>query len=233
MQVVVPFAIGQVLHFVAGGRPSAWHKPVSVVNSWLILVIVGTAFSSTFIQADHLKSLNMADPKFYVPLMLLLPVHVVLLELIIDPTCSIVLERQPAEHDIMERQPRSPQEKILTSGTLIKSIVQGLFIFAASFGTYFVFLQQNPQNPALARTMGISIIVIANLILVQVNSSSYDFAVQSMFRLARDKVMWGVSIGTVAGLLLILYTPLSDVLKLAPLTAGQFLSAIGIAAGSV
>jgi Ca2+-transporting ATPase len=165
--------------------------------------------------------------------LLLLPLHVVLLELIIDPTCSIVLERQPAEHNIMDRKPRSPQEKILTAGTLLKSVVQGLVIFAASFGTYFLFLQQNPENAALARTMGLSVIIIANLFLVQVNSSSYDFALQSMIRLAKDKVMWGVSIGTVAGLLLILYTPLCAVLKLTPLSASQFFLATGIAALSV
>lgn len=165
--------------------------------------------------------------------LLLLPLHVVLLELIIDPTCSIVLERQPEEHNIMERKPRSPQEKILTAGTLMKSIVQGLVIFAASFGLYFMFLQQDPENAALARTMGLSIIVIANLFLVQVNSSYYEFAFQSMIRLAKDKVMWGVYIGTVAGLLLILYTPLNGVLKLAPLSATQFFLVIGIAAVSV
>ena len=165
--------------------------------------------------------------------LLLLPLHVVLLELIIDPTCSIVLERQPAEHNIMERQPRNPQENILTVGTLTKSVIQGLVIFAASFGTYYLFLQQNPANAALARTMGLSIIIIANLFLVQVNSSNYDFAVQSMISLAKDRVMWGVSIGTIAGLLLILYTPISGILKLAPLTAGQLSGAVIIAAVSV
>ena len=165
--------------------------------------------------------------------LLLLPLHVVLLELIIDPTCSIVLERQPAEHNIMERQPRNPQENILTAGTLTKSIIQGLAIFAASFGTYYLLLQQNPENAALARTMALSIIIIANLFLVQVNSSNYDSMVQSMIRLAKDRVMWGVSIGTIAGLLLILYTPLSGILKLAPLTAGQLSGAVIIAAVSV
>lgn len=165
--------------------------------------------------------------------LLLLPVHVVLLELVIDPTCSIVLERQPAEHDIMERRPRRPQENILTPGTFTKSILQGLFIFAASFITYYVLLQQNPDNATLARTMGISVIIIANLFLVQVNSSNYDFAVHSMVRLAKDKVMWFVVTGTVAGLLLILYTPLSGILKLAPLSLGQFFLAVGIAAVSV
>lgn len=165
--------------------------------------------------------------------LLLLPLHVVLLELIIDPTCSIVLERQPAEHNIMERKPRSPQEKILTSGILIKSVILGLFIFAASFGTYFVFLRQSPENAALARTMGLTIIMIANLFLVHVNSSDTDFAVQSVKRLAKDKVMWGAVVGTIAFLLLVLYTPLCEVLKLAPLSLRQFLFAFGCAAISV
>ena len=45
--------------------------------------------------------------------LLLLPLHVVLMELLIDPTCSIVLERQPAETDIMERAPRDPKNKLV------------------------------------------------------------------------------------------------------------------------
>lgn len=165
--------------------------------------------------------------------LLLLPVHVVLLELIIDPTCSIVLERQPAEKNIMERKPRDPQERILSSGILIKSIIQGLVIFGASFGTYFIFLRNNPENPPLARTMGLSIIMIANLFLVQVNSSNYDYTFTSMFRLARDKIMWAVVIGTFGGLLLMLYTPLNGVLNLAPLTALQMIISLTIAAISV
>ncbi|MCX5781063.1 MAG: cation-translocating P-type ATPase [Firmicutes bacterium] len=165
--------------------------------------------------------------------LLLLPLHVVLLELIIDPTCSIVLERQPAEHNIMQRPPRGLQEKILTAPILLKSIVQGLVIFGTSFGAYLIFLQDYPGNPALARSMGMVIIILANLFLVQVNSSNYDFALQSMRRLLTDRVMWIVSIGTFVGLLLILYTPASAFLKLAPLSTGQFFLAVGLAAASV
>ena len=165
--------------------------------------------------------------------LLLLPLHVVLLELIIDPTCSIVLERQPAERNIMERRPRNPDEKILTAGILFKSILQGLSVFAASFGTYLLFLQQSSDNASLARTMGLAIIMFANLFLVQVNSSDYDFAFQSVARLAHDKVMWAISLGTVAGLPAILYTPLCGFLKLAPLSAGRFFLAAGIGAAAV
>ena len=42
---------------------------------------------------------------------------------------AIVLERQPAERDIMSRPPRNPSEKIITAKSLFKSILQGLVIF--------------------------------------------------------------------------------------------------------
>ena len=101
----------------------------------------------------------------------LLPLHVVLLELIIDPTCSIVLERQPAEENIMARKPRDPKGKILTAGVLLKSVLQGLMIFAASFGVYLITMAGNEQNAPVARAMGLAVIMLANLLLVQVNSS--------------------------------------------------------------
>ncbi|SDM88656.1 cation-translocating P-type ATPase [Acetanaerobacterium elongatum] len=164
--------------------------------------------------------------------LMLLPLHVVLLELIIDPTCSIVLERQPNEKNIMERKPRNPKEKLLTVGGLTKSILQGLAVFGASFGTYYLVLMQN-GSAELARSMGLAIIMLANLFLVQVNSSITDFALQSIGRLMKDKVMWAVNLGTIAGLLVILYTPLNAFLKLAPLSLEQLLLTIGIAAGSV
>ena len=165
--------------------------------------------------------------------LLLLPLHVVLLELVIDPTCSVVLERQPAEQDIMERSPRNPNAKILTTASMIKSVIQGLVIFAASFGAYYALLLQHPQDAATARSMGISILLLANMLLVQVNSSDTDFAFQSFFRLCKDRVMWAASLGTIAELALILYTPLSGFLKLAPLFPNQALLAAGISFASV
>lgn len=165
--------------------------------------------------------------------LLLLPLHVVLLELLIDPTCSIVLERQPAERDIMERSPRDPKEKLLTAKILAKSILQGLVIFAASFGTYYGMLAGNADNAPVARAMGLAVIMLSNLFLVQVNSSDHDFAIRSVGRLAKDKVMWAVNFGTLAMLGIILYTPLNGFLKLAALPLPLLLSAVGIGAVAV
>ena len=163
----------------------------------------------------------------------LLPLHVVLLELIIDPTCSIVLERQPAERDIMRRKPRDPEEKLLTPGALAKSLLQGLILFAASFGAYWFTLQQNPDNASAARGMGLAVIMLSNLLLVQVNSSRVDSFVHTFKQLLKDKVMWAINLGTLAGLALILYSPLSNVLKLAPLSLVQLAICLGLAAAAV
>lgn len=165
--------------------------------------------------------------------LLLLPMHVVLLELVIDPTCSIVLERQPAERDIMERPPRNPRAKMLTMASLFKSVLQGLVIFGAAFGTYVMFLNQYPADAPLARSMGLTIILLANLLLVQVNTSNSDFAIQSFFRLIDDKVMWIANLGTMAGLFMMLYTPLGVFLKLEPLSLSQLLLAASIAGAAV
>ena len=165
--------------------------------------------------------------------LLLLPLHIVLLELIIDPTCSIVLERQPAESDIMKRKPRNPKENILDFKTLLKSLIQGIFIFVASFGTYFTILNDNMNNAPIARSMGLGVIIVANLFLVQVNSSNHDFMFKSMKLLIKDKVMWIVNIFTIVGFVLIIYTPLNSFLKLAPLSLDQFFAVILIGAASV
>lgn len=165
-------------------------------------------------------------------LLFLLPVHVVLLELVIDPTCSIVLERQPSEPDIMERKPRNPKESMLNSKILYKSITQGLVLFAASFGTYYYYLTVVGDGN-IARTMGLAIIMISNILLVQVNSSDTVYVYASVKKLLRDKVMWAISLGIVFGLAIALYTPLSSFLKLAPLSFYEVIIVIIISMISV
>jgi Ca2+-transporting ATPase len=164
---------------------------------------------------------------------MLLPLHIVLLEVMIDPTCSIVLERQPAETNIMQRAPRNPKEQMLNPSLLWKSILQGVIVFAASFGTYLFILSKGSECASTARSMGLTIIMLGNLFLVQVNSSNNDYVYQSFGRLLSDKVMWAANLGTIAVLGIILYTPFSSVLKLAPLTIGQISFSLFIAAASV
>ena len=164
--------------------------------------------------------------------LLLLPLHVVLLELVIDPTCSIVLERQPAERDVMDRPPRNAKEKLLSLKSFSKSIIQGLVLFAASFGLYAGMLAQTGDALA-ARSMGLGVIMLGNLFLVQVNSSNTEYVYRSMGRLKGDKVMWIANIGTIVLLGVVLYTPLCGYLKLMPLRIAELLVTVAVSAAAV
>ncbi|MPN57444.1 hypothetical protein SDC9_205138 [bioreactor metagenome] len=132
----------------------------------------------------------------------------------------------------MEKKPRNPNEKILSKGLIIKSVLQGIFIFAASFGSYWFMLSKGSQAD-LARSMGLTVIMLANLFLVQVNSSDNDFVYISLKMTGKDRFMRFISMLTVLLILVILYTPLNSFLKLAPLSAAQLLAACFIAAASV
>jgi len=165
--------------------------------------------------------------------LLLLPIHIVLLELIIDPTSSIIFERQPEEKDIMKKQPRKKEENILNGGNLIKSIIQGIVIFLAAFTTYYTLLINDYTTTEQARSMGLTIIIIANLFLVLVNSSENDYIYTRIKALLKTKTIWIISILTLTLIGVILYSPLNTILKLEALPLEQLLFAIVVGAISV
>lgn len=57
--------------------------------------------------------------------LLLTPMLIALLELIIDPACSIVFEAEADEGDLMRRPPRAPDATLLSSSVVRWSLLQG------------------------------------------------------------------------------------------------------------
>lgn len=164
---------------------------------------------------------------------MLLPVHIVLLELIIDPTCSIVLERQPAEKGIMERKPGEACGRLLTRHVLVKSVLQGLAISLASFAVYYCRMGGCPEKAAASRSMGLMVIMISNLFLVLVNCSDTEPAFRSLFRLLKDRGMQAAFAGMLIMPAVIFYSPAGSFLKLEPLTACQLAVTAAVSAVSV
>lgn len=103
---------------------------------------------------------------------ILSPLHIILLELIMGPTCSIIYENEPAESDIMQRSPRILTSSFFSTNELITSIFQGLFI---SFGLLFVYqwslYQQYSENGT--RSMVFLTLITSNILLTLVNRSFY------------------------------------------------------------
>ncbi len=143
-------------------------------------------------------------PLFDLPI-LLLPIHVVLLELIIDPTSSIVFERCLADKDIMNRKPRKIDESILNKEHLIINIIQGLVVSFFFLGSY-IYLLNNNYSKEIATTFALSILIFSNLLIVFVNINN-ELSIINFINTLKDKVIVRVNIAILIALLIIIYVP--------------------------
>jgi len=126
--------------------------------------------ATSYIIAVHLPiaALSLLPLLVGWPLMLY-PVHVVFLELVIDPACSLVFEGEDEEADIMRRPPRRAAQRLVDKSTLLGSLVQGLAASAAVLAIYAWAMSR--FTPELARTLGFTTLVAANLSLIVLNRS--------------------------------------------------------------
>ena len=145
----------------------------------------------------------------------LLPVHVLFLELIIDPACTVVFEMEPDEPDIMQRPPRKLNAPLFGRSMIISGLIQGLGILAVVAGVYaFGLLQGLGENEA--RMFAFVSMVIGNLGLIFSNRSR-ALSIISLLRVP-NKALWWVTGGALFFLALVLTVPfLRDTFQFAPL----------------
>ncbi|MFC4821767.1 cation-translocating P-type ATPase [Dokdonella ginsengisoli] len=98
---------------------------------------------------------------------LLLPMHVVLIEMVIDPICAIAFENEPVEPGTMEQPPRHPDDPPLGWPQMLVAFAQGALLLAASLGLYAALLAAG-QPVDLARTLAFLAFAAGNLMLVRV-----------------------------------------------------------------
>jgi Ca2+-transporting ATPase len=100
------------------------------------------------------------------------PVHVIFLELIMGPTCSIIYENEPMEEGTMSRPPKKMNNNLLSFKQLLVSIIQGLMITAACLGTGYYFLANGAAENNV-RTIIFTVLLCSNIFLTLVNRSFY------------------------------------------------------------
>jgi Ca2+-transporting ATPase len=150
---------------------------------------------------------------FTMPLVLL-PVHIVFLELIIDPVCSIVFESEKEEADVMDRPPRKKDEGLFTRKHLALSLLQGFVVLAFILVVYFS-ASGRGFGEAEVRTLTFTTIVIANLCLILTNRS-WSRTILETVRSPNRALAW-VFAGTLSCLFLVLFVPaLRDLFRFAP-----------------
>lgn len=132
------------------------------------------------------------------------PVHVIFLELIMGPTCSIIYENEPIEANLMQQKPRPFTNTFLSWKELRLSIVQGLVITAGTLGIYR-YAVANGYDEELTRTMVFTTLIAANIFLTLVNRSFY-YSVFTTFRY-KNYLIVIIILFTIAMLLIMLTVP--------------------------
>src|SRR5262249_61861789 len=70
--------------------------------------------------------------------LVLMPVHFIFMELIVDPACSIAFEMEPEESDIMRRPPREKHRRLFAPRLMLRSLLQGAGALAAALVVFGV-----------------------------------------------------------------------------------------------
>lgn len=136
------------------------------------------------------------------------PVHIIFLEIIMGPTCSIIYENEPLEKNTMSQQPKALTTTFFNWKELSISIIQGLVI---TLGTLFVYRYSvmNGYDEALTRTMTFTVLITANIFLTLINRSFY-YSILTTLKYKNNMVIF-IILATVVLLGLILYVkPLTD-----------------------
>ncbi len=149
--------------------------------------------------------------------LILLPVHIVFLEFIIDPACALIFEAEREEKSGMQRPPRPLGERLFSRHMVWMGVSQGLSLWVACslvFGFYW------PRVGAeSARTLGFVALVAGVLTMILINRSESD----SVWRKLRE---WNLALVAVAGAAVVFLTvavtlaPVRDLFSFGPVSAG-------------
>lgn len=157
----------------------------------------------------------------------LAPVHIVFLEVIINPACSIAFEAGPAERGVMQRPSRSPQEPLFGKRIFLLSLLQGALVLFAALAV-LDFTLHSGATETEARTLAYSVLVTGNLGLILVNRSWQHTILGTLG--SHNPALWWVIGGAFCFLLLALNLHfLREVFHFGKITPQQF--ALSLAAG--
>lgn len=135
---------------------------------------------------------------------ILYPIHVVFMELIIDPACSVIFEWEREEANIMSRSPRNPKESLFGKRTLLFSILQWLFVLFVTLIIHRIFTRVW-QSETVVNTASFVTLVIGNLSLILVNRSR-THSIIKMFSI-KNSALFPILIVTLTLVIMMVYVP--------------------------
>lgn len=153
----------------------------------------------SFVFASHfpIAALTITPVLFGLPL-IMFPAHIVFMELIIDPTCTLVFEAEEEEAQVMRRPPRNLNQPLFGYRDIFYSSLQGFAVFVIVLGL-FLFSLNRGHGEEESRALAFIAFVLSNLGLIAANESIQSYLKNIYF--------WFVSAATLFSLLSVIYIP--------------------------
>ena len=159
------------------------------------------------------------------------PVHIIFLELVMGPTCSIIYENEPLEKNTMTQKPRPFTNTFFNVKELTTSIIQGLMITVGTLTAYQCAVYQG-YSESTTRAMVFVVLIAANIVLTLVNRSFY-YSITTTLRYKNNLVLLIIGITIAMSGLLLFVKPLATFFDFKPLNLSQLALSIGIGFVSV
>lgn len=187
-----------------------------------------------YVIAVHMPLLGMAVlPIFFLdwPLVLI-PVLVAFLEMVIDPSCTIVFQAEPTNPRIMKSPPRPRSQSLFNTRMVLLSVAQGVALFAAVAGLYLWSIAAG-RPEAEVRSLTFTLMLFGNLALLLTNRS-WTLPLWSTIRERKNPtVKWIFAVALAALALMMLLPPIREAFNLGELAPSDFLLTAGLAILSV
>lgn len=157
------------------------------------------------------------------------PIHIALLEMVIDPVCALVFEAEHAEDDIMRRPPRDPAERLFSLPMIVWSIFQGMVAFVI-LGAVFIITGHSamPETEMRALTFFSLIATIVALILV---NQSYRATIRGLIARPNKAMLYVTAIIATVSVLILSIPPAQSLLKFGSIAWSDIVLALGLGAG--
>ena len=184
--------------------------------------------AASFIFAVHVPIAGLSIIPVFIPgwPLLLLPVHIAFLQLVIDPSCTLIFEAEEAEKDIMDRPPRDPGERLFSWHGIALSLLQGCSVLTVCVGIFLYAKTDHTVDAARALTFAS---MVAAFIAIIITNRSWSRSILGILR-TPNTAQWWIVLGTIAVLTLVLCLPAArSLFHFAPLHPLDL--AISIAAG--
>jgi len=166
-----------------------------------------------YVLAIHvpIAGMSLIPPLLEWPLVLM-PLHVIFMELIVDPACSVAFEMEPEEGNVMARPPRPPGARLFDRLLVWRSLLQGSGMLAVVFAVY-AGARYAGLGEADVRTLTFITLIVTNLVLILANRSLAR-AMASTWR-AANPALWYIVGGALTALAAVLFvSPLRSVFNL-------------------